>query len=145
MRTCSIHGLSSPQGPPLAPTPRPGFTHVIVLVRQVGLALALIVQYQTGVRFEQMLFFSHLVTYVMPDTYKIVEIQRDMVFAGKLGKEVRETWKVQKDGQTLTVTISPYHTNVAHVPAFFKEGESVKISGFMREDRIKTSISEIKR
>lgn len=92
-----------------------------------------------------MLFFSHLVTYVMPDTYKIVEIQRDMVFAGKLGKEVRETWKVQKDGQTLTVTISPYHTNVAHVPAFFKEGESVKISGFMREDRIKTSISEIKR
>ena len=92
-----------------------------------------------------MLFFSHLVTYVMPSSYKIVEINRIASFAGKMGQEVRETWKVEKDGQSYSVSVSPYHTRVARTPAEFKEGETVRISGFVRDGHIKTSISEIKR
>lgn len=90
-----------------------------------------------------MFFFTNF-AYVMPENFQIVEIDRQVVFAGKMGKEVRETWRVKKEGQEFTVSISPYHTHMARVPSEFKEGQTVKISGFVRGDHIKTSLSQVK-
>ncbi len=77
--------------------------------------------------------------------YKIIKIERQSIYAGKMGEEVRENWVVSRNGQEIRVRIAPYHTHVARTPEMFHEGETVKIRGYFRNDSGKTSIGEISR
>lgn len=78
------------------------------------------------------------------DTFKIVEIDRWSVFAGRMGREVHETWRVEKGGKTYTVVVSPYHTNVAGT-RMFEQGDSVTIDSPERNGTIRTTLSQVKR
>ena len=76
------------------------------------------------------------------DDYKILEIERVSNFAGKQGRENRETWKVARAGQEFTVIVMPYHTNVANTFEF-SEGDSIKISSDARGGTIRVTLREV--
>ena len=76
------------------------------------------------------------------DSYKIVEINRISNFAGRMGQEVRETWKVSKNGQDFTVIVMPYHTHVARTTQF-SEGDTVSIRSEARGATIRVTLREV--
>ncbi len=77
-----------------------------------------------------------------PNTFHILEVDRQSVFAGKLGQEVRETWKVEQGGHQFTIIVSPYHTRVAGTPRPFSAGDDVRISIAPRGERFHITISQ---
>lgn len=76
------------------------------------------------------------------EDYKIVEIDRVSRFAGKMGREVRETWRVSKDGQSFNVIVMPYHTKIAGA-ASYSEGDSVTIHSKPRGGTIRVTLKEV--
>lgn len=76
------------------------------------------------------------------DAYKILDIDRVSVFAGRMGKEVRETWKVSKSGREFTVIVMPYHTNVAGTKSF-ATGDEVMIKSAARGSTIRVTLKEV--
>jgi hypothetical protein len=90
-----------------------------------------------------MLFLSPAIISATIDSYKIVEIDRVSNFAGRMGREVRETWKVTKGGDEFTVIISRYHTNVARTP-MYSTGDTVSISNAPHGKVIRVTLSEVK-
>ena len=92
-----------------------------------------------------MFFLSPAIITATFDSYKIVDIDRMSIFAGKMGREVRETWKVTKGSEEFTVIVSPYHTNVAGTRAkMHSTGDTVEISGGARGKVIRVTLSQIK-
>ncbi|MBS1715611.1 MAG: hypothetical protein JST30_14880 [Armatimonadetes bacterium] len=78
------------------------------------------------------------------DSFTIVHIDRHSSFAGRQGREVRETWTVRQDGRERTVVVSPYHTNTARTTAF-REGDTVTIRSRERHGVIKVCLSDVGR
>lgn len=80
--------------------------------------------------------------------YKIVEVKRTAVFAGKLGDLVHEDIVVERDGNRFTVSVDgDYHTQCARTWQRLHEGENVRLSGTLgsgmnRVDRM--SISKVR-
>jgi transketolase C-terminal domain/subunit len=61
-------------------------------------------------------------------TYKIVEIERHAVFAGKLGDLVHEALVVERDGNRYTITIEgDYHTACLHEKQRFHKGDTIRL------------------
>lgn len=64
------------------------------------------------------------------ESYKIVDIARQSVFAGKLGDLVHETLTVERDGQRYTITVrGDYHTRCVRPGQRFHEGDMIQFSG----------------
>jgi hypothetical protein len=62
-------------------------------------------------------------------SYKIVDVARNAVFAGKLGDLVHETLTVEKDGQRYTITVrGDYHTACVRRSHRFQDGDQIRIS-----------------
>lgn len=78
------------------------------------------------------------------DDYKIVSIDRVSTFAGKMGREVRETWTVSRDGTDFTVIVMPYHTRVARTPSF-SVGDEVRIHSHPRGKTLRVTLGEVKK
>jgi len=78
------------------------------------------------------------------DSYKIVEIDRVSNFAGRMGRENREIWKVMKGGEEFTVIVMPYHTNVASTTVF-EAGDTVNIRSAARGKVVRVTLREIQR
>lgn len=76
------------------------------------------------------------------ESYKIVEIDRISNFAGKMGKEVRETWRVTNGRQEFTVIVMPYHTNVANTMQY-STGDTVNIKSRARGQVVRVTLREI--
>jgi len=81
---------------------------------------------------------------VLADQYRIVHIDRHSTFAGKQGREVRETWTVSKDGKEYTVVLSPYHTAVSRTVEY-REGDTVTIRSSAHDGRIRACLSDVGR
>lgn len=75
-------------------------------------------------------------------SYKIVDIERSSAFAGKLGREVRETWKVTRDSDEFSVIVMPYHTHVARTPSF-QVGDNVVIHSAPRGRTLRVTLREV--
>ena len=76
------------------------------------------------------------------DSYKIVEIDRVSNFAGKMGRENREIWKVTKGGEQFILIVMPYHTHVAKTMVF-KVGDEVNVHSMARGKTIRVTLGEI--
>jgi hypothetical protein len=91
-----------------------------------------------------MLFLSPAIISATFDSYKIVEIDRISNFAGKMGRENRETWKVSKGNDEFTVIVSLYHTHVARTPVY-STGDTVMISGAPHGNVMRVTLSQVKK
>lgn len=65
--------------------------------------------------------------------YIVIADTRYESFAGKFGRRVNETLTLQKDGQTLNVSLSHAHTQFGAVAQFAK-GDHIMISGDVKNN-----------
>lgn len=63
----------------------------------------------------------------------VLKVERNISFAGKLGREVREVLTVQSGDRTYTIQLPRYHTRMGTPGLTLKEGDSVSIKGWNGE------------
>jgi hypothetical protein len=68
-----------------------------------------------------------------------------MVFAGKRGHRVTESWIVTTGSREISVRISPYHTKTADRPKLVDAGDRVSFTVSPTATFVSKTISEIKR
>lgn len=78
-------------------------------------------------------------------TYRIVEIERDAHFAGRLGKRVHEKLVVESNGQRYTVDVrGDYHTRCVRPAQRLREGDEVRLPD-LSGDRASVARDQISR
>lgn len=60
-------------------------------------------------------------------TYKVVEIDRKSVFAGKLGHRVTEDVTIEQNGVRTLIHVGAYHTMAVRPAAYLHVGDTVTI------------------
>jgi len=59
----------------------------------------------------------------------VKSVDRVEIFAGKLGREIRETLTVESEGKTYTIRLGKAHTKFGATTEF-KSGDSIRIRGW---------------
>ena len=79
-------------------------------------------------------------------SYKIVEIDRTAIFAGKLGQLVHESLVIERDGKRYTITVrGDYHTTCVHPNQRLREGDEVRLSSPLSEATTSVTRDSIRR
>jgi hypothetical protein len=60
-------------------------------------------------------------------SFTIIEAHRQESFAGKLGKQVEDTYLVERDGNRVTIHVALGHTRFGHTRAPFTVGEQISL------------------
>ena len=62
--------------------------------------------------------------------YKVVSVDRQEAFAGKLGRRVEQTLTVEKDGQRYEIRLSQSHTAIRGSVKSIAAGDTLKLDSF---------------
>ena len=66
----------------------------------------------------------------MAGDFTVVSVDRQEVFAGKLGRRVSETLVAEKDGVRYEIKLGRSHTAIHHYSKGYSAGDTVKVDGF---------------
>ncbi len=65
--------------------------------------------------------------------YEIIQVNRQAVFAGRLGDRVREALVVERNGTRYTIHVKgDYHTRNVRLSQRFQEGETIRLPQILR-------------
>lgn len=79
-------------------------------------------------------------------SYKIVEIDRTAVFAGRLGNLVHESLVVEREGKRYTITVhGDYHTACLHANQRLHEGDEIRLTVPLTESTTSVARESIRR
>ncbi len=84
------------------------------------------------------------VAMIQPRNLVIDEVNVTKVYAGRRGMRVMEQFSAHDNNGTVTISVYPFHTNVAGTPSIVKKGDRVTITLSEAATTAKITVNQIK-